>query len=104
MHLPTPLYRRMVSNSIPGPNKSAAKARSMRQFLIPLEFNEPVSPDADVQRYIRIFVALVTEETTFVISDFSRLVKFNFVSKKDGWTHEDFNVGSWVSIKSLCMI
>lgn len=98
MHIPTPLYRQIVSKSVKGPNDSGAKAERMRQFLIPLEYNEPLSPKANEQRYIRIFAAIVTERMTFALCDFSRLIKFHITSKETPWSDDDMKVGSWVSL------
>lgn len=102
MHIPTPLYRGIVSKSVKGPNDSGAKAERMRQFLIPLEYNEPLSPNAKEQRYIRIFAAIVTEKTAFVLCDFSRLIKFHITSKEAPWSDHDMKVGSWVG-PAICL-
>ena len=79
-----------------GPNKDATKAEKIRTFLIPERLVVPNSSSRR-PRTIKIFVALISSDWVYVISDFSGLVRMFVQSKQSLWTEDDLAPGSKVS-------
>lgn len=88
-------FLEIIANDTPGPNNDPEKAEQIRTFIIPDRFI--VSGSSKTRpRTIKIFVAFISPEWVYVVSDFSGLVKMHIRSKDTPWTREDLVVGSEV--------
>lgn len=83
--MPTSTYRSIIINDIPGPN--ANHGEELRVFRLPPSLVEPRSNASGKDRTIRIVAAFASEDWTWVINDFTSLVRMHLYVKSDGiWT------------------
>ncbi|KAH9924593.1 hypothetical protein B0H21DRAFT_826713 [Amylocystis lapponica] len=92
----------ILSQDVPGPNKSKAKAQKLRSFLVTNRFIVPRSQKTAKDRTLNIFAAVICEHVAFALIDFARLVTVEIISLSRHWEQSDVQPGSelWSSLWS----
>lgn len=80
-------YDEIVATSITGSN--ADRGQRQHSFPVPRRFNEESSSKPDKPRTVNIFLAWVAESWVWALVDFSRLVRFQVVSRDEAWSSVD---------------
>ncbi|KAF8054098.1 hypothetical protein FPV67DRAFT_1695098 [Lyophyllum atratum] len=82
-------FDELFANDCPGPNKDRSKSEKLRQFEMPPHFIEPgTSPNT--KRYVRMFLAFVSDHSAWVLMDFARLVRFHVWSRTVPFAPHEF--------------
>ncbi|KAJ7574812.1 hypothetical protein C8J56DRAFT_464853 [Mycena floridula] len=95
----TDLLEELLRSGEPGPNSEKRKAQALRQFRIPQRFYEShTSPNE--KRAVRIPLAFTTPFKSYVVADFSRIVRFHVISRTEFWRKEELVPGtkSWALV------
>ncbi|KAF8055810.1 hypothetical protein FPV67DRAFT_1788202 [Lyophyllum atratum] len=89
----------LFANDCPGPNKDRSKSEKLRQFEMPPEFIEP-GTSTKTKRYVRMFLAFVSDHSVWVLMDFARLVRFHVWSRTVPFMAHEFKpeTKSWVQM------
>lgn len=87
-------YAAIIARDQPGASTNKAKAARMRSFHYPEDMQIEGSSTAD--RYLNIFAAIVSKRAVFVILDFARLVRLNFISRGTMWMQSELVPGTEV--------
>lgn len=74
-------FLEIIPNDVAGPNNDPKKAEQIRTFLIPEKFIVPGSSDRR-PRTVKIFVAFISLEWVYVMSDFSGLVRMHILDPR----------------------
>lgn len=96
--IPTSLYRRMTKFSFPGPNKE--KGGKLRVFRIPTPLLNSNTVLSSTHHTIKIMAAFVSEEWTWIINDFTSLIRMHLFIKGDSiWTEDNLRPGTSVCLQ-----
>lgn len=87
-------FDEIVSTSITGSNVD--RGDRQHSFLVPRRFNEESSSNPDKPRTVNIFLAWVSQSWVWALVDFSRLVRFQVVSRDKHWSLDDMIPASTV--------
>lgn len=80
-------YDEIVASSVSGSN--VARGERQHSFPVPRRFHEESSSKPDNPRTVNIFLAWVADSWVWALVDFSRLVRFQVVSRDSPWTSID---------------
>ena len=81
-----------------GPNADQSKAKCLRSFVIPADiveleaYQNKACPDRT--QLINIFGGIKCQDSSFIVVDFARLVRFTIISLGRHWQEEDFSPDS----------
>ncbi|KAJ6578219.1 hypothetical protein B0H19DRAFT_1338284, partial [Mycena capillaripes] len=93
--LPISDFIQIVSTCQPGPNPNAAKAKRLRSFPLPSSCDRFTTPgSADSVCTIKILAAIVMEEYTIIVCDFSRIIRLHVISSTRIFGEHDLAVNS----------
>ncbi|KAH9947790.1 hypothetical protein B0H21DRAFT_821630 [Amylocystis lapponica] len=84
----------LLSQDVPGPDTSNAKAQELRSFLVLNRFVVPRSKQAARERTLNIFAALVCEHAAFAVVDLARAATVEIISLARHWEQRDVQPGS----------
>lgn len=69
----------------------------MRSFRLPDKFKPPGPQNSEEDCTLNVLASVVCADFAYIIVDFTRLVKFHILSRRDVWTVHDLRPGSEVS-------
>lgn len=91
-------FELLTSESVPGPSPQATRSTNMCSFKVPLKYNDPLSRNANQNRLLNVFLAIVCNDVAWLVVDFARLVQFTVRSLDRQWTQEDLQPASVVRL------